>query len=72
MVLYYPNRFLSSIRKGVKLLFYSQKFLTCPPIVGNIKTNCLVTSSKYPIKYLELFFVSINFEITIYFCVISY
>ena len=72
MVLYYPNRFLSSIRKDVKLIFYSQKFLTYPLIVGNIKTNCLVTSSKYPIKYLELFFVSINFEITIYFCVISY
>ena len=35
------------------------------PIVGNIKTNGLITSSKYSIKYLELFFVSTNFEMNI-------
>ena len=29
------------------------------------KTNCLETSSKYPIKYLKLFFFSLNFEVTI-------
>ena len=31
----------------------------------NIKTNGLITSYKCSIKYLELFFVSINFEIAI-------
>ena len=39
--------------------------LTSPLNLGNIKTNCLITSSKYLVKYLELFFVSINFEISI-------
>ena len=34
-------------------------------ILGNIKTNGVITSSKYRIKYLELFNVSINFYITI-------
>ena len=36
-----------------------------PFILGNSKTNGLITSSKYPIKYLELFIISINFEKTI-------
>ena len=31
---------------------------------NNIKTNYLITS-KYPVKYSELVFVSTNFEITI-------
>ena len=35
---------------------------TYPLILGNIKTNGLITSSKYPIKYLESVFVLINFE----------
>ena len=34
-------------------------------MLGNIKADGLKTLSKYPIKYLELVFVSINFEITI-------
>ena len=41
------------------------KVLRYPLILGNIKTNGLIISSKYPIKYLELFFVSTNFEMTI-------
>ena len=41
------------------------KILTYTLILGNIKNNGPIISSKYPIKYLELFFVSINFEITI-------
>ena len=44
--------------------FLSLNVLTYPRIFGNKKTTGLVSSSKYPIKYLELFFVS-NFEITI-------
>ena len=41
------------------------KVLRYPLILGNIKTNGLIISSKYPIKYLELFFFSTNFEMTI-------
>ena len=37
--------------------------LTHPLILGIIKTNILTALSEYPIKYLELVFVSINFEI---------
>ena len=39
--------------------------LAYPLILGIIKTNGLIALSKYSIKYLELVFVSINFEITI-------
>ena len=39
--------------------------LTYPLILGNIKTNDLITLSKYSIKHLELVFVLTNFEITI-------
>ena len=39
--------------------------LTYPLISGIIKTDSLIVLSKYQIKYLELVFVSINFEITI-------
>ena len=39
--------------------------LTYALILGIIKTNGLISLSKYPIKYLELVSVSINFEITI-------
>ena len=38
---------------------------TYPLILGNIETNGLITLSKYPTNYLELVFVSTNFEITI-------
>ena len=34
-------------------------------ILGIIKANGSITLSKYPIKFLELVFVSINFGITI-------
>ena len=40
----------------------SWKVSTYPLILCNIKTNGLITSSKYPIKYLESVFVLINFE----------
>ena len=33
-------------------------------ILDKIKINDLITSSKYPNKYLELFYVSSNFEHT--------
>ena len=71
MVLYISNSFSSSIRKDVKLLFVSLSLsltlnvLTYPLILGNIKTNGLITLSKYQMKYLELFFVSANFEMTV-------
>ena len=65
MVLYFSNRFSPSVSKDISFLFFSLKVLTYSLILGNIKTNGLVTSSKYPIKYLELFFVSIKFDITI-------
>ena len=34
-------------------------------MLGNIKTGGLITLSKYPIKYLELVFISTNVEINI-------
>ena len=34
-------------------------------MLGNIKTSGLITLSKYPIKYLELVFISANVEINI-------
>ena len=36
-----------------------------PLTLGIIKANDLIDLLKYPIKYLELAFVLINFEITI-------
>ena len=71
MILYISNSFSSSIRKDVKLLFVSLSLsltlnvLTYPLILDNIKTNGLITLFKYQMKYLELFFVSANFEMTI-------
>ena len=68
MVLYSYNSLSSSIRKYIYLLFLflspslSLNVLTYPFILGNIKTNGLITASKHPIKYLEIFFVSTNFE----------
>ena len=59
------------MRKHIELLFsflsssLTLNVVTYPLILGNIKTNCLITISKYPIKQLELVFVSTNFEITI-------
>ena len=32
-------------------------------ILADIESNNLIPSSKYPVKYVELFFVSINIEI---------
>ena len=34
-------------------------------MLGNIKSKYLITPSKYTVKYLELFFVSIHSEINI-------
>ena len=71
MILYISNSFSSSIRKDVKLLFVSLSLsltlnvLTYPLILDSIKTNGLITLFKYQMKYLELFFVSANFEMTI-------
>ena len=62
----------SSIRRGINLLFFSLKVLKYPLISGNIKSSGLITLCENPIKYLELFFVSINFEITILSVLTSY
>ena len=42
------------MRKDIHLLFASLNVLAYPLTIGNIKTNGLITSFKYPIKYLEL------------------
>ena len=71
MVLYFSNIFPSYIKKDVSFLLLSLsppltlKVLTNPLILGNTKTNDLVTLSKYSIKYLELDFAVTNFGITI-------
>ena len=71
MALYFSDSFSSFMHKDINLLFLSLSpslslnVLTYPHILGNIKTNGLITSSKYSIKDLELFFVSVKFEIII-------
>ena len=47
------------------LFIFNLNVLTYPPILGIIKTNSLISLSKYPIKYSGLVFVLTNFEITI-------
>ena len=49
----------------IVLIFNFKSFKIYPLILKNIKTNGFITSSKYSTKYLELVFVSINFEMTI-------
>ena len=69
MVLYFFNNLPLFMRKYITLLSLlpslSLNVLTYPLILGNNKTHRFITSSKYPIKYLELVFVLINFEMTI-------
>ena len=73
MALYFSTSLSSSMLKDINLLFLflslspplSLKVQTYPTILGNIKTNGIITSSKYPIRYFELFFVSIDFEIIV-------
>ena len=43
----------------------TSKVLSYPLILDNIKINGLITLSNYPIEYLELVFLLINFEMTI-------
>ena len=70
MVLYFCNSLSLSIQKDINLLslflslLLSLKVLTYPLILGNIRNNGHVASSKYPVKFSRLF-VLINFEITI-------
>ena len=77
MILSFSNSFSLSILKGFNLLFLSLfvtlslNFLTYPLILGNTKTKDLINLSKYPTKYLELVFVSTNFEINILSTLIS-
>ena len=67
MVSYFYNSLSLSLPKDINLSFLSLKVLTYPLTLDNIKTNGRITSSKYHIKYLELFLVSINFDMTIIF-----
>ena len=61
MILYFSNSLLSFIREDINLFFFLS-----PPLIFRIsRANGLITSSKYPIKYLELFFVITNFEVSI-------
>ena len=55
MVSYFSNSSSSSIHKDINLLYLplslTLKVLTYPLILGNFKTNGLMTLSKYPIKH---------------------
>ena len=53
MVLDFSYSFSTSFRKDILLLFFSLKVSTHPLILGTIKTSGLITSSKYPLKYLN-------------------
>ena len=65
IVFYFLNSFSYSIGKDTALLFLSITLIVLmyPLILGEIKTNGLLTSSKYPVKYLELVFVLTNFRL---------
>ena len=71
LLLHFSNSLSLTIGKDINLLFSSLSpsltlnVSTHPLILGNIKTNGLITLAKYPIKYLELFFVSANYEMNI-------
>ena len=58
IALYFFNSFSSSIQKDVNLLILSSTLnvSTYPLVLGIMKTNGLIASSKYSIKYLELVF----------------
>ena len=66
------NSLSSYIRKDINFLFLPLSpslilnVLIYQVILGNIKTNSCIPSSKYVIKYLELFFVSTNIEMAIF------
>ena len=63
--------FYTSIQKYISLLFlFLSTSLTLSVLIslliwGNVDTNNFITLYKYPIKYLELLFVSTNFEVAI-------
>ena len=67
----FSKSFSSSARKDTNLYVLSLSpsltlnLLIHPLVLGIIKTNGPRTFAKYPIKYLELVFVSTNFEMTI-------
>ena len=69
MVSYFSNSFSLFVQEDINLLFLSLSpsltlnALTYQLILSNIKANGLITSSKYPVNYLKLFFVSIKLEI---------
>ena len=67
--IYFSNSFSFSIWKDINFLILSSTLnvLTYPLLFGIIKINALIALSNFiPIKYLELGFVLINFEITIF------
>ena len=57
IILYISNSLSPSIRKDINLIFLflssplSLNIVTYPLFLGNIKTNGLIISSNYPIKY---------------------
>ena len=71
MALCFCNSFSSSMRNGINLLLLflsstlSLNVSTYPWVLGNINTYGFIASSRYPIKHLNLLFISINFEMTI-------
>ena len=51
--------------QGNCFTIFSLKVLTYTLILGNIKTNGLITTTKNPLVYYEIFFIPIKFEVTI-------
>ena len=60
MVIYFSNNLSSSLSPSLRL-----NVLTYLLIFDDIKTNGFITLSKYLMKYLQLSFVSTNFQMTI-------
>ena len=64
--------FLISFHHSRKKASIYRLYIYQPIIIANILYNGLITSPKNPMEYLELIFVSINFEGTILRTIISY
>lgn len=65
IVLYFSNGLSLSILKDINFLSLNLNVVTYPFTLGDIEISPQIISFKHPFKSLELFFVSINFEISI-------
>ena len=62
-IIYFSDSFSSFIWKDIKLLLFSLTLNVLKyPLIGNIRTNGVITLSKYLIKYSELFLFNLLWD----------